>query len=325
MIKPIAIIAGEPNSISSEIIFKMWMTRKRNKYKPFIVIGNFKILDLQRKFLSYKIKFHKINNSFNLKNFKKSKLLVYDVKYKQKKAFTKITTSSNNYIFKCFDAALNLVKNKKISGFINCPICKETLFKKKHQGITEYLGKKSGVAGKEVMLIFNKKLSVSPVTTHISINSVSKNLKKSSIIKNVITINNFYLNHFNKKPKIALLGLNPHNYSVSTKSEEEKIISPAINIIKKLKINVIGPLSPDTAFMVYRKHKVDVIIGMYHDQVLSPFKTIFGYDAINVTLGLPYLRVSPDHGIGRDIIGKNVASPKSLIESIKFFNHIKKI
>ena len=150
-------------------------------------------------------------------------------------------------------------------------------------------------------------------------------MKKSSIIKNVITINNFYLNHFNKKPKIALLGLNPHNYSVSTKSEEEKIISPAINIIKKLKINVIGPLSPDTAFMVYRKHKVDVIIGMYHDQVLSPFKTIFGYDAINVTLGLPYLRVSPDHGIGRDIIGKNVASPKSLIESIKFFNHIKKI
>ena len=75
--------------------------------------------------------------------------------------------------------------------------------------------------------------------------------------------------------------------------------------------------------MLYKRYKFDVILGMYHDQVLTPFKTLFEYDAINITLGLPYIRTSPDHGVAKNIIGKNVANPKSLIESIKFFNHIK--
>ena len=86
----------------------------------------------------------------------------------------------------------------------------------------------------------------------------------------------------------------------------------------------MGPIPPDTSFMLIKQYKLDVILGMYHDQVLAPFKALFEYDAINVTLGLPYIRTSPDHGIAKNIIGKKVANPKSLIESIKFFNHIKK-
>ena len=126
-----------------------------------------------------------------------------------------------------------------------------------------------------------------------------------------------------KKPKIALLGLNPHNYSGSKKSEEKSIIIPAIKTIKRNNINIIGPISPDTSFVFSKNYKPDVIVGMYHDQVLSPFKTIYKFNAINITLGLPYLRVSPDHGTGKNIMGKNIANPRSLIEAIKFFNFVK--
>jgi len=102
-------------------------------------------------------------------------------------------------------------------------------------------------------------------------------------------------------------------------SEEKKIIVPAINYLKKRKLHIDGPLSPDTAFLNYKKDRFNVIVGMYHDQVLSPYKSIFKFNAINVTLGLPFLRVSPDHGTGRNIIRRNIANPKSLIEAIKFF------
>jgi len=173
------------------------------------------------------------------------------------------------------------------------------------------------------MLIYNKKLSVSPLTTHIPLSQVSNKMNKLKIIKKVKIINNFYKKIFNKNPNIAILGLNPHNFSPAKKSEEKEIIFPAIKTIKKSKIKIIGPISPDTSFMLFKKYKLDVILGMYHDQVLSPFKALFKYNAINITLGLPYIRISPDHGVAENIIGKNIANPRSLIESIKFFNYIK--
>ena len=111
------------------------------------------------------------------------------------------------------------------------------------------------------------------------------------------------------------------------KEDIEKFIDlafeEAIKALKKSKIKVIGPLSPDTSFMISKRYNLDVILGMYHDQVLTPFKTLFKYDAINITLGLPYFRISPDHGVAVNITGKKLANPKSLIESIKFFNCIK--
>ena len=323
MTKPIAIIAGEPNSISSEIIFKSWKLRKRYAHKPLMIIGSIQLLKMQKKKLKYRIKFKKIKSNFNTKDLKGNELPIYNVDYKQKKPFQKISSKSNKYIFKSFDIAINLIKNKKIIGFINCPVSKETLFKNKYQGITEFLSKKAKVKDNGVMLIYNKKLSVAPLTTHIPLSQVSKKINKLEIIKKVKIINNFYKKIFNKNPNIAILGLNPHNFSPRKMSEEKEIIFPAIKTIKKSKIKVIGPISPDTSFMLSRRYKLDVIFGMYHDQVLSPFKTLFEYNAMNITLGLPYIRISPDHGVAENIVGKNIANPKSLIESIKFFNHIK--
>ena len=323
MIKPVAIIAGEPNSISSEIIFKAWKLRKKYIHKPFFVIGNIRLLNSQNKKLRYNLKIKKINPNFKLSELNGNKLPVYDVKYNQKKPFEKISKKSNKYIFKCFDLALKFFENKKIIGFINCPIAKESLFENRYQGVTEFLSKKAGIKNHEVMLLYNRNLSVSPITTHIPLKKVSKKININKIVNNVKIINNFYRKIFKIKPSFGVLGLNPHNYAPSIKSEEKLIIKKAVNKLKKSRIQVSGPIVPDSSFMIRNRNDFNVIIGMYHDQVLSPFKTLYNFNAINITLGLPYIRISPDHGIGENITGKKKANPTSLIESIKFFNYIK--
>ena len=170
------------------------------------------------------------------------------------------------------------------------------------------------------MLIYNKKLSVSPITTHLALKNVHKNISKEKIYKHVRLINEFYIKNFYKKPKIAITGLNPHCESNFQNSEEDLIILPAINKLKKKKFLVNGPFPADTIFMKENFKDYDVIIGMYHDQVLSPMKSLFGFDAINITLGLPFIRISPDHGPNSSMLGKNVSNPKSLIEALKFLD-----
>ena len=316
MKKPIAIIAGEPNSISSEIIFKTWKLKRKYKHKPFFIIGSIQLLNSQMKKLKYNIKIKKIDKNFLVKDLIKNELPVYDVKYNQKNPFENLSTKSNKYIFKCFDIASKLSNKKKIIGFINCPISKEFLFKNKHQGITEYLAKKENAKNDGVMLIFNNNLSVSPITKHIPIDQVSKKINNLEIVNKVKTINNFYKKHFSKKPNFALLGLNPHNYYSSKKSKSKINIDKALKALKKQKINIKGPIASDTSFMISKKYKFDVIIGMYHDQVLTPFKALFEFNAVNITLGLPYLRLSPDHGIARDKKKLKISNPLSLNQCI---------
>ena len=314
----ICIISGEPNSINSEIIGKVLKIKKKFSRQNFFIIGNYKLIKKQFEQLKSNIKLKKItkieNNNFAKNNF------VLDVPLAFKNPFKVPIKNKRPYLIKCFNIAIDLAKKKKVVGFINCPINKFETFGVKSMGITEFLAKKEKVFGKEAMLIYNKSLSVSPITTHIKIKNVSKNITKKIIINKSLTINNFYKRRFNMKPKIGLLGLNPHNFEFRKGSEELKTIIPAIKTLKKNKIFIYGPISSDTAFNNQSKKKYDVILGMYHDQVLSPFKALYNFNAINVTLGLPYIRVSPDHGTGEDIIKKNLANPKSLVQCIKFFS-----
>ena len=134
MKKPIAIIAGEPNSISSEIIFKSWKLKKKFISKPLFIIGSIRLLNLQMKQLKYNVKIKEVYKDFKIKDLIGNQLPVYNVEYNQKKPFEKISNKSNKYIFKCFDIAHKFLKNKKIIGFINCPVSKESLFEKKTSG-----------------------------------------------------------------------------------------------------------------------------------------------------------------------------------------------
>ena len=321
MKKIVAIISGDPNSINSEIIAKTWRNKNNFKEINFFIIGNFILLKKQFSKIRYKIKLKEIN-SIDTKDLKKN-LCIYNVPLKFKRVFNVSTGNKKKYIKESFKKGLNFIKKKKIIGLINCAVNKKDINSGNNfTGITELLSKKTGVSGKEAMLIFNKSLAVSPITTHIKLSKVPKNISKEKIIKKIITINNFYIKVLKIKPRIGVLGLNPHNNELNNKSEEKKIIIPALKILKKRGISVIGPLSPDTAFLDYKNKKLNILVGMYHDQVLTPFKTIFKFNAINITLGLPFIRISPDHGIGEKIINKNLANPRSLIESIKFFKRI---
>ena len=170
------------------------------------------------------------------------------------------------------------------------------------------------------MLIYNPNFSVSPVTTHLPVNKISKNITKKKIINNILLLHNFYKKDLNRQPKIAVLGLNPHCETINKFSEEDKIINPAIKILTKKKIIVDGPYPADTFFNNKNMKKYNLVVGMYHDQVLTPMKTVFGFNAINITLGLPFTRISPDHGTNNVMIGKNRSSAESFFSLINFFN-----
>ena len=170
------------------------------------------------------------------------------------------------------------------------------------------------------MLIYNKSISVLPITTHLPINKVNKFIKKKSIISKVILVNKFFKKFFLKKPKIAVCGLNPHCENFLSLSEEDKIIKPAIKFLKKKNILIDGPFAADTIFLKQNRKKFNIIVGMYHDQVLTPIKALHGFEAINITLGLPIIRISPDHGPNFQMVGKNKSNPQSLIEAIKFLD-----
>ena len=318
-INNILIVLGEPQSIFSEILFKYFSSKKflRNK-KKIILIGNIKILQKQIKQLKFNFNLKSVKSINDAKN---NELNIININYNNKKIFSKISSNSTKYISSCFKIALKLVQDNKESVLLNGPISKKHFLKKKYLGITEYISKKTK-SKNQVMLIYNDKLSVSPITTHLPIKYVANNITKSKIINNIKQINKFYKNLLNKDPEIAVLGLNPHCETIDKFSEEKKIIIPSINFLQKNKININGPFSADTFFLKKNIKKYDVVIGMYHDQVLTPLKTLYNFNAINITLGLPFIRISPDHGPNKEMLGKNISDPSSIFYAMNFIEKI---
>ena len=317
--KPIILVAGEPKSIFFEIFFKAIKIRK---YKsPLILICCKKLIlqQMKKNKIRKDLKLIDINKIKNI-NINNNSINLIDVELKthtnQKLQF-KIT---QKYIDKTFKIAFKLIKSGFTKKFINGPIIKKKFLNKKFNGITEYISenfKKKKIG----MLIYNNKLSVCPLTTHLQIKLVAKKITKKLIEEKIEIINSFFKRNFKIKPKIAVTGLNPHCETILKFSEDEKIIKKAIKNKIKDKINVKGPYPADTIFLKKNRAKFDIILGMYHDQVLGPFKTLFEYDAINITMGLPFLRATPDHGPNQKMVGKNKSNPQSLIKALEFLDN----
>ena len=314
--KPIVILNGEPNSVFLEIFFKAL----KKKYRSHIIlISSIKLLKHYMK----KFNFKKNINIIDINNLKKKKLkknsinlINIDINLNN---YKKISPRSNDFIKKSFDTGLKLTQNGFTNKLINGPISKKSFLNKKFPGITEYISSKTKTT-KFAMLIFNKKLSVCPITTHVPIKNVPKFINKKNITEKIYLINNFYKKTLGIKPRIGVLGLNPHCESTSKFNEDEKILVPLIKKLSQNGLKLSGPYAADTAFLKNNRSKLDVIVGMYHDQVLTPMKTLFEYDAINITLGLPFVRISPDHGPNEKMIGKNISDPLSLIRAIEFLD-----
>ena len=315
---PIVIVGGEPKSVFLELFLKAIKKKKKNS-RPIILITSKNILLKNIKKFNQKINFNELDKNFSNLNHKKINLVNVEFKgfsFSSKK----IDYRSNLYLKKSFDIALKIMKKINCSGLINGPVSKKTFLKGKYNGITEFLAKNTK-SKEPVMLIYNKNLSVSPLTTHIPISKVSRIVKKEDIISKISKINKFYQTVLNLKPKIAVTGLNPHCESFGNENKEKTEIIPAIKFLKKKKLNIEGPFAADTIFLKENTKKFDLVFGMYHDQVLGPMKTLYGFNAINITLGLPFLRISPDHGPNIQMLGTNKSDPTSLMESISFFDN----
>jgi len=317
--EPIIIVSGEPNSVFLEIFFK---SIKTYQYKsPLIIIASKKLVQQQMKKLGFIFEINTIDKNFNKFNkLNNKKINLINVECKFNNCFEKISSKSNDYIKRSFDIGLKIILQNKLLKFINGPISKKYFLKGKTLGITEYLAKKTKTTNNVAMLIFNNKFSVSPLTTHLALKNVHKHISKQKIYSHTKLIADFYKKNFNKNPRIAITGLNPHCESNFKNCEEDAIIIPAIKQLKSKNINVDGPFPADTIFIKEHLKNYDVVIGMYHDQVLSPMKALFGFDAINMTLGLPFVRISPDHGPNSSMLGKNLSDPKSLVEALRFLD-----
>ncbi len=305
---PILIVPGEKKSIFFEIFFKSIKSKKF--ISPLILICSKKILDKEIKKNRFKIKIELINLAqINKKKIYKKKVYVIDIN----------NYNSRTYIQDCFSLAFEIIKKGLSNKLLNGPINKSKTLKKKHLGMTEYIANNFNQK-KFAMLIYNDNLSVCPVTTHLPLKLVSKKITKRLIKEKVIIINNFYIEILGFHPRIGVVGLNPHCESISKFNEDTKIVLPAINSLKKEGIKVSGPYPSDTIFMKNNIKKFDVIVGMYHDQVLAPIKTLYEYNAINITIGLPFFRVTPDHGPNEIMVGKNRSNPMSLVKAISFLD-----
>tara|TARA_A100001388_G_C28686695_1_gene459141 strand:+ start:60 stop:1025 length:966 start_codon:yes stop_codon:yes gene_type:complete len=317
--KPIILIAGDPKSIFFEILFKS--LKKKEYQSPLVLICSKELLNKQMKKFKFKKSLRILNNqelkNLNLNN---NSINLIDVKLgflSFKKHNKKIV---HNYIEKSFNHAFKIIRDRVTNKLINGPINKKTFLNKKYPGVTEYISTKFN--NKKIgMLIYNKKLSVCPLTTHLPIKLVAKKINKKLVAEKLDIIDKFFRKNFNIKPKIAVTGMNPHCETTLKYNEDDKILRPVIKKKFNEGVKVSGPYPADTIFLTENRKKFDVILGMYHDQVLGPFKTLFEYDAINITMGLPFLRVSPDHGPNQKMFGQNKSNPQSLINALDFLDN----
>ena len=320
------ITMGEPAGISSEITLKIWKNH-RNKIEPFIFFGDpIHLLKTSSK-LKFKIPIKIINEINECFKVFKNYLPVYKIKLNQKVKFGYPSIKNVNKILTSIDEVVKFAFKKKISCIVTNPIEKNIIEKKRKffDGHTFYIAKLLDVK-KPVMLLTSPKISVVPITQHLSLKKALKSINKNIIVSTTKITDKYFKIFFGKKvPKIAIASLNPHAGEGGIfGNEEKKIIIPAIKTIKKKNINVFGPYPADTIFIKKFSKKFDVIICMYHDQATIPLKIIDFENGVNVTLGLPIIRTSPDHGTALDIAGKGIASEKSLYASIKMSQNIAK-
>ena len=310
--KPIVIVSGEPESTFLEIFIKA--LKYKNFRSPLILICSLDLIKNEIKRLKFKKKV-KLLNVKNLDSIKINNDCINLINV----SFNNQKKNKSKYIETSFNLAFKLLKEKFTNKFINGPINKKDFLKKKFLGITEFVSKKFDIK-KTAMLIFNKEISVCPITTHLPLKVVPNKIDKKLIIEKTKLIDDFYKKHIGFKPRIAVTGLNPHCESVGNFNEDEKIIAPSVKHLRSKGYRIEGPYAADTIFLKQNRAKYDVILGMYHDQVLTPFKTLKEYDAINITIGLPFFRISPDHGPNKKMFKKNLSNPLSIIRAIEFLD-----
>lgn len=313
----IGISLGDLNGIGLETIIKTFKDNRMLDFCTPIVFGSTKAASIHRKKLemqdfnfniikNIKDVNHKRVNMFNLSND--------DIQIK----FGEATTKSGEFALYSIKKATDALKKKEIDALVTAPINKSSIQKKENTfiGHTEFLEKKFN--GEALMIMVSELMRIAFVTGHVPLSEIKKSITIDHIIKKTKQLNSCLIQDFGiRKPKIGILGLNPHAGEDGLLGDEEnKTIIPAIKLLKKTDILAFGPYPTDSFFTNKMLSQFDGILSMYHDQGLTPFKTLSFSDGVNYTGGLDIIRTSPVHGTAYEIAGKGIANEQSFREAI---------
>ncbi|WP_417428499.1 4-hydroxythreonine-4-phosphate dehydrogenase PdxA [Halpernia sp.] len=321
----VGISVGDFNGIGPEIIMKSLKDKSITDFFTPIIFASGKLFTYQKNVFKMQLNFNYIddvkdavNGKINMVNLWKENVTIN---------FGTPTEESTKMAIDSLEAATEALLNNDIDILVTAPINKDEMLKQgfKHAGHTGYLEEKMDKKG--VMFLVTEDLKVAVSTHHIPVSEVAQNISKETIKKQIKIINQTLIEDFCiERPKIAVLGLNPHAGDGGAIGKEEiEIITPAIQELFENGILTFGPYPADSFFQPGNYKKFDAVLAMYHDQGLTPFKTIAYEDGVNFTAGLPFIRTSPDHGVAYDIAGENTADEKSFSEAIftgiKIFNN----
>jgi 4-hydroxythreonine-4-phosphate dehydrogenase len=323
---PLAMTMGDPAGIGPELALAAW--RDRTPSAPFVVFAAPGLLAAAAKRAGFAVPIVETDLAGAGAAFSTG-LPVVPLKSAVEDAPGRPSAANAAATIESIDRAVEAIHQDEARAVVTNPIAKAVLYQAgfKYPGHTEYLGelaKAWGAPAFPVMLLWSEALAVAPVTIHVPLAEAPKALTAELIIKTARVVDSDLRARFGvTRPRLAVAGLNPHAGEGGAMGREEiSIIKPAIEALKAEGIDAVGPLPADTMFHPKARARYDVALTMYHDQGLIPVKTLAFDEGVNVTLGLPFVRTSPDHGTAFDIAGKGLANPASLIAALKLADRL---
>ncbi len=331
MTLPLALTLGEPAGVGPDLALALWADRGARNVPPFLLVGDPKLLAARARLLGLDVKLTESDAAQAAARFAAS-LPVLPVGISSEAAPGKPDAMSAPVARAAIDRAVELVRAGKLAAVVTNPIAKSIMQKAgfAFPGHTEYLAHLAAIPGamapRPVMLIWCEELAVVPVTIHVPLAEVPRLLSADLIVETGRIVAGEMMRRFGvARPRLAVCGLNPHAGEGGTLGrEEETVIRPALERLKAEGIAVTGPHAADSLFHAEARIRYDVALGMFHDQVLAPIKTLAFERAVNVTLGLPFVRTSPDHGTAFDLAGTGRANPSSLLAALKLARRLAK-
>ncbi|GKQ49275.1 4-hydroxythreonine-4-phosphate dehydrogenase PdxA [Bradyrhizobium sp. Ce-3] len=323
MAQPLALTCGEPAGIGPDITLAAWLRRRELDLPPFYLLGDRAALAERAKTLGLAVEFAEVSAEEASTAFARALPVVATGKAATARPGTPDATSADAALASIRQAVADVAAGKATAVVTN-PIAKNVLYRAgfRHPGHTEFLAELAGRGGsapQPVMMLWSPALAVVPVTIHVSVREALAQLSTDLIVSTArIVVADMKARFGLAAPRLAIAGLNPHAGEDGTLGMEDvEIVAPAVEILRGEGVAARGPLPADTMFHAAARKTYDCALCMYHDQALIPIKTVAFEDAVNVTLGLPFIRTSPDHGTAFDIAGTGKANPSSLIAALR--------
>lgn len=323
---PLALTMGDPAGIGAEIAIKAWAGRAHNQVAPFVFYGDPALLEARARLLSLSVNVEPVDNASTGRSVFASAIPVVPIALAKPSRPGEPDPDNAPAVIASIDQAVHDVAQGHARAVVTCPIAKSVLYAAgfRHPGHTEYLAHLAtrhwpGRTYHPVMMLACSDLRVVPVTIHVPLKDVPGLITQKLLFETIrITWDGLRYQFGIAAPRIAVTGLNPHaGESGSIGSEDASVIAPVVRALRQEGLKVTGPHPADTLFHAAARQSYDAAVCMYHDQALIPIKTLAFDEGVNLTLGLPFVRTSPDHGTAFDIAARGVANPASLIEALR--------